>query len=111
MPTDPRSDVLNAGLHLAMEFGENWMKPIQSRLHERYPALSEAELNELNQICQDAMRFGHARVYDLAAKSGDKTKFAAFKPLMMAKYAWVNGHNLSRLFSQGMYYAWKDLGF
>ena len=59
-----RVEVFNVGLNLAMEWGEDWLQPIQRRL-----------------------------------------------PIMTARFQWVNTDNLSRLFSQGMYYAWKDLGF
>jgi hypothetical protein len=96
--------LLNEGLHLAMEWGEDWLKPIQERLTARHPALSNRELDEINAICQDAMRFGHGVVYDLTSKSGMKTKPEDFESEMIARYPWVNSKNLSRLFSQGMYY-------
>ncbi|OUS25883.1 hypothetical protein A9Q98_11325 [Thalassotalea sp. 42_200_T64] len=43
--------ILNDGLIYAMEFGENWLKQIQSRLIKLYPELSEDVLNKygLNQ--------------------------------------------------------------
>lgn len=107
---DPRNALLNEGLHLAMEWGENWLKPIQERLASRYPALPKGELDEINATCQAAMRFGHDTVYDLALKLGKETKHEDFEPVMVAKYPWVSSSNLSHLFSQGMYYAWKDTG-
>jgi hypothetical protein len=99
--------LLNEGLHLAMEWGEDWLAPIQKRLAARHPALSKDELDEVNAICQDAMRFGHGVVYDLFSKSGMETMPEDFEPAMIARYPWVNSKNLSRLFSQGMYYALK----
>jgi hypothetical protein len=105
-----RDELLNEGLSLAMEWGENWLKPIQERLALRRPALSQSELDEINAICQAAMKFGHDSVYDLALKSGSKTKLEDFEPVMRARYPWANSENLSHLFSQGMYYAWKDKG-
>jgi hypothetical protein len=105
-----RDDLLNEGLSLAMEWGENWLEPTQERLALRRPALSQSELDEINAICQAAMKFGHDSVYDLALKSGSKTKREDFEPVMRARYPWVNSENLSHLFSQGMYYAWKDTG-
>ena len=105
-----RNDLLNEGLYLAMEWGEDWLKPIQERLAVRHPALSKEDLDEINAISQKAMRFGHGAVYDLALKSGDETSYGDFEPAMIAQYPWVDAKNLSRLFSQGMYYAWKDTG-
>ena len=106
-----RVEVFNVGLNLAMEWGEDWLQPIQRRLHQRFASLTDAELDEANAICQEAMRFGHSTVYELAEHSGKDTKYEQFVPIMTARFQWVNTDNLSRLFSQGMYYAWKDLGF
>ena len=106
-----REAILNKGLHLAMEWGEHWLKPIQARLGSKYPTLAPAELDELNALCQAAMRFGHSTVYDMASVSGKDTKYEDFEPVMTQRYPWVDSRNLSRLFSQGMYYAWKDMGF
>lgn len=107
---DPRNDLLNEGLHLAMAWGEDWLKPIQARLAGRHPELSEGELDEIDAICRTAMRFGHDAVYDLALKSGTSTKREDFDPIMSARYPWVDRRNLAQLFNQGMYYAWKDTG-
>ncbi|MFZ5635975.1 MAG: hypothetical protein ACOY82_05245 [Pseudomonadota bacterium] len=108
---DPRSDLLNEGLHLAMAWGEDWLQPIQERLAQRHPELSRRELDEIDAICRTAMRFGHDAVYDLALKSGVDTKREDFDPIVSTRYPWVNGRNLAQLFNQGMYYAWKDMGF
>ena len=108
--TSSRDALLNEGLHLAMEWGADWLKPIQGRLGARHPDLSLEQLNEINSICQAAMKFGHDFVYDLALKSGKDTKYESFEPAMKARYPWVNSKNASHLFSQGMYYAWKDTG-
>jgi len=105
-----RDALLNEGLDFAMAFGKNWLKPIQDRLAARHPELSQDELNEVNTICQAAMKFGHDYVYDLAVKAGKNTKQSDFEPAMKSRYAWVNAKNVSHLFSQGMYYAWKDTG-
>ncbi len=94
-----------------MEWGEDWLQPIQERLSKRVPALSRDQLDEINNICQAAMRFGHDTVYALAEVSGKDTKKSDFDSAMLARYPWVDSNNISRLFSQGMYYAWKDMGF
>lgn len=107
---NPRDALLNEGLDLAMEWGKDWLKPIQTRLAKRHPELTQKELDELNVTCQAAMRFGHGVVYDLALASGKNTKREDFEPVIKARYPWINHKNISHLFSQGMYYAWKDTG-
>jgi hypothetical protein len=107
---ESREALLNEGLDLAMEWGKNWLKPIQERLAVRHPELSQDELNEINAICQSTMKFGHDYVYNLALKTGKDTKKSDLELAMQSRYPWVNAKNISHLFSQGMYYAWKDTG-
>jgi len=104
------TQILNVGLDMAMEFGENCMRPIQGRLHARYPHLSEAELNDYNAQCRAAMSFGHAEVPKCWHACGSKEEAALelFRQRVLAAYAWVSADNLRHLFSQGCYYAWKD---
>src|SRR5262249_55264111 len=101
-PNPLRDEQLNEGLHLATEWGEQFMQPIQPRLASKYPALSPTELDELNATCQAAMKFGHSAVYDLARVSGKDTRSPAFETRMKRQYPWIDSRNLSRLFSQGM---------
>ena len=109
-PAESREALLNEGLDLAMEWGKNWLKPIQERLAVRHPELSQDELNEINATCQSTMKFGHDYVYNLALKTGKDTKKSDLELAMQSRYPWVNAKNISHLFSQGMYYAWKDTG-
>lgn len=106
--TSPRDALLNEGLKLAMEWGQDFLEPVQGRLGARHPDLSGDQLDELNATCQAAMKFGHDFVYGLAQKSGGNTRYADFEPAMKARYPWVDAKNVGRLFNQGMYYAWKD---
>lgn len=99
------SRVLNKGLSAALVWGPELAKPWRKRMALRCPLLAKEHLAELESICKRAMDFGHRSTFDLASKFGDQTKYEDFEPLMKAKYPWVDSRNLSRLFSQGMYYA------
>jgi len=109
-PETRREEQLNAGLALAMEWGENWLKPIQARLRLRYPQLSQAELDEFNRLSQEAMKFGHDTAYELAMAAAKRVHASDFAPIFKARYPWASDKNIAHLFSQGMYYAWKDGG-
>ncbi len=55
------------------------------------------------------MNYGNARVTDHLVPRGDKAvAFAAFTKDLRESYPWISDANLSRLFSQSCYYAWKD---
>ena len=104
MAHDPA--VLNDGLHLAMAWGDDWLRPIQARLAQQHPTLAAGELDRCDAVCREAMRFGHAQVLPLAPL-GESERIAAWKEQLLARYPWINEANLSRLYSQGMYYAMK----
>ncbi len=98
---------LNIGLSLAMEFGEQWLEPIQSRLAKQFPDLSFEELNEYNSICKSVMESSNKLVYSIVEKDGEKIKYKDWETKILRTYPWIDKKNRSRLFSQGMYYSWK----
>ena len=64
-PRPTRAELLNEGLGLAMNWGENWFSPVNGRLRERHPHLSAGELDQLDVTCQSAMRFAYDTAYSL----------------------------------------------
>ncbi len=103
------AEILNDGLALAMEFGKDWLQPIQSRLAKRHPQLTTAELDTYDDACGAAMRFGHERVPAVwpGRAGSEREAFRRFRDDVLARHPWVSADNLSRLFSQGCYYASK----
>lgn len=106
------NNILNEGLNIAMEFGENWLNPIQERLSKKYPKLDEEDLDYLNIYCREAMFEGHQfipQILDDANKPILSDQLSElFSDFIRNKYNWINKENINRLFSQGCYYAWKD---
>ncbi len=104
-----QDQILNAGLALAMEFGKNWLQPIQSRLAESFPDLSSHELDEYNSICKSAMEFGNQSIsIAIIKREGQELNYKEWEAAVLNSYPWINRENLAQLFSQAMYYAWKD---
>jgi len=100
-------EIRNVGLDLAMEWGENWLRPIQDRLSAKYPDLDQGDLDRYDRLCRAAMKEGHDLVWDMAQVGIDRVNDDEWKRQLKASYPWIDDANLSRLFSQGMYYAWK----
>ncbi len=92
-----------------MEWGKDWLEPIQARLGARFPSLSAAELEAYNDLCRKSMFFGHEQVVvTYRRREKDQTRhFERFGAAVRAEYPWVSSDNLSQLFSQGCYYAMK----
>jgi len=113
--TSTEIEILNSGLEFAMEFGKNWLKPVQQRLLSKYGVITQDELDKYDQVSREVMNSGHKYIYDSLSKLYDdqhkigKDKLQeAFNAFILDKYKWVNQDNLSHLFSQGCYYAWKE---
>jgi hypothetical protein len=107
--------ILNGGLEFALEFGPNWLQPIQSRLSKKFPDLQTDELDKYGTICRTAMKDGHDFIYktletaaDEKRKIKEKDVSDKLKLFLHAKYPWIDSENLKRILSQGYYYAWKD---
>lgn len=91
-----------------MEWGTDWLRPIQERLSRIAPDLTEEELDYFNSICQEAMKFGHDKMHELAEKQGSSVDIDEFSGIFKQRFAWASKENIAHCFSQGMYYAWKD---
>lgn len=98
-------EILNTALRLALEWGENWLQPVQSRLAKHYPQLSPAELDSYNDTVQKAMRFGWEEVENL--RKIDRAFYPQWEATVLQVYPWITEENLSHMFSQGCYYALK----
>lgn len=105
---DPR--VLNRGLDLAMAFGPHWQRPIQGRLAALAPRLTAAERDGVDALCREVMAFGQGRLVGCWRQAhGDQAlAAAAFRAEVLARYPWVSAANLTRLFGQACYYAFRD---
>ena len=108
-------EIINVGLEMAMEFGSNYGKPINERLKKKYADLKEDEINGYNSLCQAAMSRGHQYIYNSLEALFDKCETITEAELknqlaenMQDGFSWISESNLSRLFSQSCYYAWKD---
>ena len=100
----------NEGLDLAMDWGEQWLSPIQARLRERHPSLSAAELDAIDDDCRGAMRLGHETVHAFVRDGTPALTPESLLPIVRAKYPWISDENAQRLFQQSLYYATKAGG-
>ncbi|MCH9693440.1 MAG: hypothetical protein K0U72_02925 [Gammaproteobacteria bacterium] len=107
---DGEAALWNYSLHLAQEWGNDWMQPIQQRLAKAFPHFSESELDRLNDLAQNAMRYSYNIAYDLYEKTQGGDFGKEWKSACLSRYAWIDDKNLNQLLSTGRFYAMKDLG-
>lgn len=106
---------LNLSLDLALAWGSNWAQPIQSRLAAKVDTLSSSDLNEYNNSSQEVLNVGFQfissrleGVCDARETIKEKVLKTVFVEYMVSRYPWINEENLKKIFSQALYYAWKD---
>ncbi len=107
-PSD--DELLNEGLELAMDWGENWLAPVQSRLSKRHPRLDRDRLDAIDAAAQRAMTSGHEAAYALVRLHGKDLDPDEFTRRVRAAHPWIDDANAARLFTQSTYYAWKAGG-
>ena len=97
-------ELLNIALELKTEWGENFRKPIDERILHKFPALTAAEIAELDKIAGKAESF----IYQLAEQELDG-EILESDIIVKArlKFPWITDANLFRLKNIGMYYARK----
>lgn len=103
-------EILNIGLVFSMEFGKNWMQPINKRLHNRFPELTYAELEDYNLVCQEANKVAHNYIYSNPKKINGVYNFMnleEFSHFMLKEFNWISEKNMISLYNQSCYYASK----
>jgi hypothetical protein len=113
--TSSENEILNSALDLAMDFGENWLKPINDRLLSKYKFLTQDQLNNYDLVARAAMNKGHKFIYDTLLKAEDDTTRIFEKQLnedfisfIKSEEPWINESNIRKMYNQGKYYAWRD---
>ncbi|RED27087.1 hypothetical protein BD847_1020 [Flavobacterium cutihirudinis] len=103
-------EILNEALSFSMEFGENWLVPINKRLSKIYPGLSNKELDNCDLICKQVNKIANSYVYDNPILTDQKYSFVNFEQFEIfinAQFDWISTKNLTHLYSQSCYYASK----
>lgn len=98
------AELLNLALELKTEWGENFKKPIDERILNKFPALTADEINELDKIAGEA----ESLIYNLAEQELDSEILESdIISQARLKFPWINDGNLFRLKNIGMFYARK----
>jgi hypothetical protein len=96
------TDIANEALHLAMQWGEHFMKPTQPRLKALHPRLTPEQRDDYDALAREVMSLANRYVDDRA-----DCDFQSMVTAIQTQYAWVCGDNLAQLYTQGMYSAHK----
>jgi hypothetical protein len=94
----------NEAVSLSLEWGEWWLKPINSRLRALHPELSDDDAEDLNKMA----KYVQNACFALFQREFDgQMKLVEAQSQMKSAFPWLEEPNLNRLQSQGMYYARK----
>lgn len=88
---------------LSLDWGYDFMVPINNRMKKLYPTLTQQELDFLNTMCYHTVQpFAWQRFYEVH-ESGDTTYQALCS--IKEEFPWITPENLNTLEDQGAYYA------
>lgn len=110
MNTNLSNEILNIGLDFSMEFGKNWLNPINQRLKNKFPDLTSVELEKCNNICKKVNKIANNFIFDNPVKNTTEltfVDFSEFENFMKQDFDWISKKNLKRLYNQSCYYAYK----
>lgn len=101
------TDTLNAALAMLLEWGPVRSRPLEERLAERFPNLTEREAMAPKLVCAEVeslafREFERLYLNEITQAEADSAIFRAFP--------WISPDNMAHLFTQGQYYAWHDNG-
>lgn len=100
--------ILNDALSFSMEFGKNWLKPINDRLSKVHENLNYDDLSSINVLCKQINEFAHLNIYQNTNNKNLVFKnYNDFLELMNKENVWINNENMKRLYNQSCYYASK----
>ena len=104
------AELKNLALALVMEWGREWLQPIQPRLAEAAPDLDAHQRDALNALAQQAMHAGWSAMQKALRQNAGQSTLPdadAFRRGLGTALAWIDEERLSRLLSQSAYYALK----
>jgi|GEM_PF-463433 len=99
---------LNLLYDKSLEFGEHWLRPLAEWARELWPEWDIEKQAEISRYIEKARKEINDYInanYDL---SPDKSTISReeIKNWIRKNYPWMTEENVSRGYSQGMYYAW-----
>ena len=93
MKTNLSIEILNVGLDFSMEFGKNWLQPINQRLKNKFLELSSDELEECNNICKEVNKIANNFILDNPVKNTSDLSFVDFSEFdnfMKLSFNWIS---------------------
>jgi hypothetical protein len=100
-------ELYNYALDLAQEWGENWMTPVNKRLKELYPILSDEKVDHISSLVDNAMKESYEICSNVLDGNSTQDSYQTFLNLVKSKYNWIDDNNASRLYRIGTYYHFK----
>ncbi|MFZ1699743.1 MAG: hypothetical protein WBO10_01445 [Pyrinomonadaceae bacterium] len=99
---DFADDLLDLALKLATEWGDNFRKPIDDRVRETHPDLTDADMERLTAIVKQAESYIYSLAEDQLAGTIAESEIIS---TARDRFPWLGTDNASRLKNIGMYYA------
>lgn len=97
-------ELVNAAMKLSLEWGADFGKPIQARLMKMFPEVTQAQADELEELCKQIKRFSFDLYFQVPA---GKMTDSGVQAKIREHYPFLSHEVVQRISVQGMYYAHK----
>lgn len=104
-----RNIILNKVFKKSLEFGDNWLLPIDEIVEKTYPKLPAEEKTKLALTVDKSRKKIFDFIYnnyEYNNEENDKALEKGARDLIKHFYPWMNEKNIKKSINQGFYYAW-----
>ena len=88
-----KEEILNIGYEMALEFGKNWLQPINDRLAKKFKNLSQEEIEEYTQACEQLRNESNNYIYESLSKLTDEQQDIREKDFKKELTDWMRTHS------------------
>lgn len=106
-PAGVQPDVLNEVYRKALEWGENWRRPIQSIVEEIIEETGEVEKQKIAEYIKTVRSDIEEYIYYIYQDFKLEIDYKSLYAWIQNKYPWIDNENMKHAVSQGIYYAMK----
>ena len=103
----PSSCLLNRALALSLSPDSSWPSQVEKLLKENYPLCNNAKISQCSAASQAVKEYAAALLSDPVSGGSEAISKEQWQSTLLSKYPWINGKNISKLYSQTQYQFYK----
>ena len=99
----PSNRLLNRALAFSLSPDSSWPAQVEKLIKESYPLCSKTKISHCSADAQAVKEYATTLLSDAVNGDSEALSKDQWQSHLLAKYPWVNGKNISKLYSQTQY--------